>query len=310
MTAHVAEANEARGRVILRFSAWKPNEVAIQAAMLVANAFNSEVELLLVEDSQRMNFANFPFAKEYSLRDGQSRAISAQAVRAEMQAAFKVARRHVAAACAEHEVPVYEHVVRDDPVQALASACARRGPWNMIAIAETFAASASFSLDEVFDNVDDATGVIIAGPEARTPVALESRSSGRTAGRRQRAMQARMPGPVVLAIEDAVHIQGMLRVGRYLAAALEVDVVVVIVSGTDSELTQTEAEVRLLLADDASVRLARSDTIFGEQAAVADLIRRQRGSFLIAQYGGIIAPRSRSLRPLTGSLPCPVLLVR
>ena len=309
MTAHVAEADEARGRVILRSSSWLPNDVAIQAAMLVANAFNSEVELLLVEDSQRVNFANFPFAKEFSLHGGQARAISAEAVRAEIDAAFKIARQRVAAACAEHEVPVYEHIVRDDPVQALASACARRGPWNMIAIAETFGTPMSFSLDEVFDGVDDATGIIIAGPEARAPAALGGKPQGGKVGR---PIRRRSPssGPVVLAVEDAVHIQGMLRVGRYLAAALKVEVVILIVAGTDEALARTEAEVRLLLADESAVRLARSDTIFGEQAAVADFIRRQNGSFLIAQYGGITAPRARSLRPLTGALPCPALLVR
>ncbi len=310
MTAHVAEATEARGRVILRFSAWTPNDVAIKAAMLVANAFNSEVEVLLVEDSQRMNFANFPFAKEFSLRGGEPRAVSARAVRAETQAAFKAARLSVAAACAELEVPVYEHVVRDDPVQALVSACARRGPWNMIAIAETFGSLASFSLDEVFDTVTDATGVIVAGPEARAPVTVGSRVAGRTSRGGSSSAVPVSSGPVVLAVEDSAHIQGMLRVGRYIAAALEVEIVVLLIAGTDEELARMDAEVRLLLAGEPDVRLARSDTTFGDQAAVADVIRRQRCGFLIAQYGGISAPRYKSLRPLTGVLPCPVLLVR
>ena len=294
MTAHVAAATEARGRVILRFSAWAPNDVAIQAAMLVASAFQSEVEILFVEDSQRVDFASFPFAKEFPVRGGAPRAVSAQAVRAEIKSAFTSARRRVAAAAAELEVHVYEHVVRDDPVQALVSACARRGPWNMIAIAETFGSPATFSLDEVFDTVSDATGVIIAGPDARSCMTADRVAMG----------------PVVLAVEDTIHFQGMLRAGRYIAAALASEIVVLLVAGTDQELAQMDAEVRLLLADEANVRLALTGITYGDQSAASEAVRRQGSAFLIAQYGGVIAPRGKSSKPLTGTLPCPVLLVR
>lgn len=294
MTAHVAEATEARGRVILRFSAWEPNDVAIQAAMLVANAFQSEVEILFVEDSQRVDFASFPFAKEFSLRGGAPRAVSAQAVRAEIKSAFTAARRRVAEAAAELEAHIYEHIVRDDPVQALVSACARRGPWNMIAIAETVGAPGVFSLDEVFDTVSDATGVIIAGPNARSCLTPDRTPTG----------------PVVLAVEDTIHFQSMLRAGRHIASALASEIVVLLVAGTEQELAQMDSEVRLLLADEPNVRLALSGLTYGEQSAAAEAVRRQRGAFLIAQYGGVIAPRGQSLRPLIGALPCPVLLVR
>lgn len=310
MTAHVAEANEARGRVILRVSAWSPNDIAIQAAMLVANAFNSEVEILLVEDSQRIDFARFPFAKEFSLRGGAPRAVSADAVRGEIHAAFASARQRVATVAADLEVPTYEHVVRDDPLQALVSACARRGPWNMIAIAETIDSQKPSLLDDVFDAVRDATGVIVAGPAADTQAEVHRRSGRKAGAKRAGARSRAASGPVVLAVEDLAHIQGMLRAGRYIAAALETEIVVLLIAETDDELTFLEGEVRLLLAGDPDVRLARSGATFGNQAAVAEVIRRQESCFLIAQYGGAIAPRRRSLRPLTNALPCPVLLVR
>ena len=310
MTAHVAEANEARGRVILRVSAWTPNDVAIQAAMLVAMAFNSEVEMLLVEDSQRIDFASFPFAKEFSLRGGAPRAVSAEAVRSEIQAAFALARRRVAAAAAEREVHTYEHVVRDDPIQALVSACARRGPWNMIAIAETYDTQTPTLLDELFDTVRDATGVIIAGPAATPRTEVDRRTAKKTAPPEAGPATSTTSGPVVLAVEDSAHIQGMLRAGRYIAAALETEIVVMLIADTDDDLAHLEGEVRLVLAGEPGVRLARSGATFGDQAAVAEVIRRQDTSFLIAQYGGVTAPRRQSLRPLTNALRCPVLLVR
>jgi hypothetical protein len=301
MTVHVARADEGKGRVILRLSAWKPNEYAIEAAMLVANAFHSEVEVLFVEDSQRVDFAGFPFAREISMRGGKPRTVSARAIRAEFQGAFAVARRQIAELAFAADVPIYEHTVRDEPVQALASACARRGPWNMIAIAETFGTPAPFSLDEVFDNVTDATGVIITGPAARG-----RNRAGSSTGLRHR----KSSGPVVLAVEDVEHLQSMLRAGRFIAGALETEVVMLLVAGTDEEYARMDAEIRLVLADQDQVRFAHVGVTYDDQAAIAEAIRRLDSGFLIAQYGGVAAPRTRSLRPLLGALPCPVLLVR
>jgi len=303
MTAHVAEATEDRGRVILRCTSWSPNEVAIKAALVVAGAFNSEVELLFVEDDQRLNFASFPFAKEISLRNGKSRRVSQDAVRAEVRGSFQVARQHVADMSSSLEINVYEHVVRDDPVQALVSACARRGPWNVIAIAETFGTPAPFSLVDVFDAVSDATGVLVVGPEAR-------QSAATTALRSANAKRDAVKGPVVIAVEDGEHLQGMLRAGHVIAAALATEVVILLVSETDAELVQLDAEVRLVLADQDNVRLAKSVATHQSRMAVAEAIRRLQSSFVIAQFGAAAAPRHQSLRPLTSTLQCPLLLVR
>jgi hypothetical protein len=307
MTAHVAAADEARGRVILRFGAWRPNDMAIRAALLVANAFHSEVEALFVEDSQRVDFAGFPFAREFSLRNGAQRHVTIEAVAAETRGSFRLARARIEAVAGDYEVSVYEHVVRDDPVQALVSACARRGPWNMIAIAETFGTPAPCSLDEVFETVTDATGVIIAGPAARLPRPPAPREPD--AGQPSPAPAVAV-GPVVLAVEDGDHLQAMVRAGGYLAAALETDIVVLLIAATEDELSTMDADVRIVLADSGDVRLARVGATFASQEAIAEAIRRLRGSFVIAQYGGVTAPPGKSLRPLTSALNCPLLLVR
>lgn len=301
MTIHVAEAEEARGRVILRFCSFAPNEEAVRAAMIVARAFHSEVELLFVEDAQRVDFATFPSAKEFSRRDGIAHAVSPLAVRAEIHGRFAVARKKIAAAAKEHEIHVYEHVVHDDPVQALVSACARRGPWNMIAIAETFGSPAPFSIDEVFETVSDATGIIVAGPGSA------SRQKRSVSPRDQSAWSARS---IVLAVEDIDHLQGMLRAAHYMAAELKTETIVLLVAATDEELAHMDAQVRLVLSPEDNVRLAPSGAIHGDQAAVADAVRRLGSEFLIVQYGGLVAPRRASLRPLLCGLDCPVLLVR
>jgi hypothetical protein len=289
MTAHVAEAEEGRGRVILRFSAWQPSDVAIHTALLVAAAFQSEVEVLFVEDTGRLNFAGFPFARELPLRGGPPRPVSARAIRAEFRRSFADARKRIAALAAARsgEVRVYESFVRDDPVQALVAACARRGPWNVIALAETFGSPAPYSLDELFDEVTDATGIIIAGPRARLH-----------------------RGPVVIALEDTAYLHGMLRTGRRIASAVEDGIVLLLVAGDAAALAQMETEVRLALGDDVGVVLARAEATYGDRAVVAEAIRRLGGGFVIAQYGGVTVPRRRSLGPLLAALECPLLLVK
>lgn len=289
MTAHVAESDEARGRVILRFSAWKPSDVAIHWAMMVAAAFHSEVEVLFVEDRERVNFAGFPFAREIPIRGGPPRSVSPRAIRAEFRRSFAEARKRIAALAQGlgEEIKVYESFVSDDPVQALVSACARRGPWNVIALAEAFGSPAPCSLDELFEAVTDATGIIVAGPNAMV--------------RR---------GPVVLAVEDTDHLHGMLRAGDRIAAALGTGIVVLLVSGDQETLAHMEAEVRLALGETPRVEIARARATYGEIGVVAEALRRLRGSFVIAQYGGAAVPRQRGLRPLMLSLECPLLLVK
>ena len=73
MIAHVAEAGEGRGRVVLHLTHAAPSPVAIEAAVRVARAFQSEIESLFVEDAALLDIAAFPFACEISLSGRQRR---------------------------------------------------------------------------------------------------------------------------------------------------------------------------------------------------------------------------------------------
>ena len=287
MTAHVAEAGEARGRVILRLGACTPNEIAISAALEIARAFQSEVETLFVEDSQTVDFAGFAFAREIPLRGGHPRPVTPGAMHAGFRCAFAAARRRIMLAAARADVRVYENTVRDEPVQALASACARKGPWNVIALAETFGTIASSTIEEVFDTVQDATGVILVGPNARA-----------------------MSGPIVVAVDDTQHLPAMLRTAERMAEAGGSRILLLLVAEDHTALNQMEGEVRLLLGERDDVDIVFADLSYGETAVVAEAIRRVEGHFLIARFGGHIVPRNGRLGPLLASLRCPLFLVR
>ena len=57
MIAHVAQTGEDRGRVVLQLRSGRPSAIALQAAVRVAQAFNSEIESLFVQDQQLLDLA-------------------------------------------------------------------------------------------------------------------------------------------------------------------------------------------------------------------------------------------------------------
>ncbi len=287
MIAHVAAAEEARGRVVLRFCSGRTSDAAIRAAFRIAQAFGSEVESLYIEDRQLIELARYPFATEISLTGRRRRRLSHQQVQQDFRSVFFAARRRVTIAAREAEVPIRESYVRDEPVHALAAACAQRGPWNVVALAEPFGASSCASLRELFDTVSDTTGVVVVGPNT-------SRSSG----------------PVIVTVEDLDRFPAMLRAAERIAAVTGSDIVLVLFAETRQELFRIEGEVRLALGGKAGVSIGASAITHGEPAVVAEVIRRLKGGFVIAQFGGLAVPASGGLRPLVAALECPLFVVR
>src|SRR5690606_24872407 len=105
MIAHVADAAEARGRVVLQLRTANPNAVAIEAALRVAQAFQSGIETLFVEDLQVFDLASFPFAREISLTGRRSRAISSREIEQEFRLAFASLQRRIEALAKAAGVP-------------------------------------------------------------------------------------------------------------------------------------------------------------------------------------------------------------
>jgi len=287
MIAHVAAAGESRGRVVLRFCAGLPSSTAVSAAFKVAEAFQSEVESLYIEDRELLDLADYPFAVEISLSGRRRRPLSQQTMQSEFLSIFSAARRQIKSISNRCGVPLQERYVRDEPVQALAAACAHSGPWNVIALAEAFTAGSVSTLREMFEAVPDTTGVILAGPYA-----------------------CQRTGPIIVAVEDIERFPSKLRAAERLAVLTDSPVVVLPVAGYTHDLVKLDGEIRLALADRSDVFMATGVATLGEPAVVAEAIRSLRGSFLIARFGGQTVPGHGSLRPLTAVLECPLFLVR
>ncbi len=286
MIAHIAEAGEDRGRVVLHLRSVRPSTIALEAALRVARAFGSAVESLFVEDEQLFDCAAYGFVREVSLSGQTSRALSRDAMMRDLHLAAQGARRELEALARKAAVPLRCRVVRDEPVRALSVACAESGPWNVVALSEPFPADGVL-LRQLMGEVLGSTGVIAVGPKAR-----------------------RVTGPVVIALEDTAELPDMLRAAERIAALDESQILLLLVASDEEQLEHMDGEARLVVEARENVRIQSAAVTRGEAAAIAETLRRLQGGILICRYGGIVVPERGDLRPLASVLECPIFLVR
>ena len=167
MIAHVAQSGEDRGRVVLQLGSAHPSAIALEAAVRVARAFQSEIESLFVEDEQLFDCAAYGFVREVSLTGRQRRVMSAAGMTRDLRLAAQAARRQLEALARRAEVPMRSRVVRDEPLRALSIACAETGPWNVVALAEPFTGGNCSSLKQLLIEIPGMTGLVMVGPKAR-----------------------------------------------------------------------------------------------------------------------------------------------
>lgn len=286
MIMHVAEAGEQRGRVVLHLTSGHPNAVALEAAVRIAQAFHSEIESLFVEDLQLYDMASYPFAREISLT-GARRALSREAMEHDLQLTARALRRRVEALAHAANVPLRARVVRDDPVQALAKACAEDGPWNVVALADALAPGQGLRVRELFANVAGYTGLMLVGPKAR-----------------------RTAGPVIAVVESPDHLPPMLRAAERMAGVTGAEVMVMLLADGAERGQGLDEQVRLALGTQSKVTLISYQIDRGAPAALAEVIRRLKAGFLIGHFGGILVPAHGDLRDLVAALECPLFLMR
>ncbi|MET0193205.1 MAG: hypothetical protein ABW200_07505, partial [Hyphomicrobiaceae bacterium] len=279
MIAHVAQAGEDRGRVVLQLGSGHPSAIALEAAVRIARAFQSEIESVFVQDEQLMDCADFAFVREISLTGREHRRMSRDGVEHDLHLAAAGARRQLEELARRAEVPLRSRVVRDEPLRALSIACAETGPWNVVALAEPFTGSTSEMLKQLLIEISGATGLVLVGPRAR-----------------------RTTGPAIVAVEDTEHLPSMLRAAERLAALDGAEVILLLVASDDERLQWMDGQARLVVDAREDVRIASAEIARGEAAVIAETLRRMQGGFVIGQFGGLVVPDEGNLRPLCAAL--------
>ncbi|MFM9849314.1 MAG: hypothetical protein ACKVP3_19395 [Hyphomicrobiaceae bacterium] len=287
MIMHVAEAGEQRGRVVLHLRSGQPHDVALAAAFRIAHAFRSEIESLFVEDQQLLELAGFPFAREISLSGRRTRTLSRDDMARELRMMAHAISRKVERRARAAEIPMRRRIVCDDPVTALAAACAENGPWNVVALADPFVSGDCDALRHIFDNVTATTGLVIVGPQAK-----------------------RSEGPVVAVIEDMAHLEPMVRSALRLLREEGEEITVLLIADDDYKAQWMEGQARLALGDTPAIRIRVGAAPRGSGAVIAEDLRRLDPGFVIARFGGMLIPMEGDLKHLAASLECPLFLMR
>lgn len=280
-------------RVVLQVGSGQPSETALRAAIRVAQAFQSEIESLLIENQQLIELASFSFAREISLTGRSSRALTAEGVVHDMQLALAAARRRMEAMARAAEVPLRHHVVRDDPVSALRKACEMCEDWTVLAMTEPLG-TLSWSLDrlvELIGGLAVPAGILLVGPRTE-----------------------RTTGPVLVALETIERLPRLMHAAERLTTGTPTPEIDVLIIAGREQASEMEGHARLILVEHEArgliVRMACCLSPEGAAAAIAEEMRRRKAGFIVAEPGGVLVPAEGDVSHLAAALECPMLIVR
>ncbi|MEM1307248.1 MAG: hypothetical protein AAGG99_06965 [Pseudomonadota bacterium] len=290
MIAHVARSDERRGRVVLRV-AHRIDDASVDAAAFLASAYDAELEALLVEDARVYACTALSFVEEQTVAGTTRRRLEKSAADIDFAVLRAQVRAALARAATTHAVTAHHHVTRDDPMRAISVACARVGPWNIIALPEPASRATYDDVAELMERVRDMTGVLLS--PAR-PIA-----GGKT---------------LVAVVDRADDLAGAVRTAQRLSAARTAQVVLMIAAATHEATQQLEDEVRIALGSDRpgyeDIRIARPGTLHGEPDAILHALAHLKPAFAITRFGGPLTRDRSAFASLGRFLPCPLLIGR
>ncbi len=285
MIAHVAEASELSGRVVL----WLDPEADYPAARLeapvrLAAAYGAEIETVVIADASGDLTADVPTrligpSGSMGERDfpDYSRRFALLVTRC---------RRAVDDVGAAHGVRVRHSLAAGDAVDRISEMCVERGPWNIVALSRMPVSQSDTVIGTLMANVSGATGFLLCG--------------------QQRSKEPR----VVVVIEDVERLTSMLRAAERLSGPRG-PVHVVIAADTAEAYAEIEAQSRLL-ASDFHVPVVFEDVspTFGVPEALTEHVARLKPSLVVAVFGGSAIADGRELSRACVVARAPILLVR
>lgn len=288
MMAHVAEASEASGRVLLLMEEGTAAvTTAARAASRFAAAFNAEIETIGINQ----DFAERAGALNASMLVGAETARSpgdkGLARVANVQSLLSLRQKRLVEEAAWHHGVVCRHTALEgDAIDRLSEVCVSRGPWNIVVLSAPASASTASKVGSVFANVGGATGIVTVPSKCDAP-----------------------DGPLVVVAEDGERFPAMLRAaGRLKSLCGRVHVLLAV--DNRQSLSDLEAQVRLTTAKHAGLVIEPAEPMLGLEGALDEHLRRLKASFVIARFGGALLPTARACARTISVASAPFLLVR
>lgn len=283
MITHVAEASENSGRIVLHMGP-DMSPVLLQAALLLARGFRSEVEGFYTESRALFDVAALSFTREISLSGAIKGPLDVVTLEPRVARGTAANLRYARSVANAAGIGFSARLSSEDATRLLADACAQRGPWNVVAIGEPVAHRNMGHLRDMFDAIWGTTGIVVA-----------SRSAKRTSG------------PVVVVVEDIERFSPLLRTAETIASVTGERIEVVLAGTSAVEVMDLDEQIRLILGED-SQRLPMTTVAQGGIAAIADAVRD--AGFIIARFDGVAMPSEGEHSLLSENLDGPILLVR
>jgi len=282
MIAHVAEASERSGRVVLWLDPEsRCNEGLLRAPLRLAAAYDAEIETVVVGQGADES-GDVPLR-----RIGQIDGGGVPFVEHRFELLAQRARRVVDDVCRRHKVDVRHALARGDAVDRISELCLVRGPWNIVALTRIPAFGGHSVINALLANVSGATGFLLCGEPA-----------------------ARSKTGVVVIVEDVERLPSMLRAAERLSepgAAIHL----VIGAETAADFNELEPHVRLLAAEaHAQVVFVTAAPTYGVPGALTEAVARLRPAFVVARFGGAALADGRELSRASAAIRAPILLVR
>lgn len=279
-------ADEGRAeRVVVSLEAGDAASAALEAAVRVARAFESEIEALFVEDEQLTALAGLPFACEISRLGLGLRPMTPRQMTSDLRALQATLRERMERLASEARVTVRFSAVRASVESALVASVLSAQPAGprFLAIAEPLALPQASRLDRLLTDIRGAAGLVVVGPRARHG-----------------------QGPVLAVVARGAEAGPVIRAAGKLAAAGRAGLRIIVGAAAPALLHRVEAAVARLPGE---VNVAIEQESLADAGALASLIRGSSCSFLVAGFGSLLTKGETEIRHLTAAADCPLLLV-
>ncbi|MEQ1718684.1 MAG: hypothetical protein ABL907_22315 [Hyphomicrobium sp.] len=287
MMAHVAEASEQSGRVLLWVEPGQSEiDIAAECASRFAHAFNAEIETISFNADSLLRARMLP--EKALAHVGSPDGVTAGVERSHVVQSLIGTRqmRTIERAARRQGVPLLHTDVEGEALDRLAELCLSRGPWNVVVLTKTACEETATHISDIFANVSGATGI----------VAVPVRASYAT-------------GPIAVVVEDAERLPAMLRAASRLKGLCS-RVHLIIAADRRSDLNDLEAHVRLVTASHQGLVIEPPEPALGVAGALDETLRALKTSFVIACFGGTLLPSPRALARTMSVAAAPFLLVR
>lgn len=284
MIAHVAEASEGSGRVVLWLDpSVRASPQAIDISVRLAAAYGSEIETVEVDPPYLEPSDGVPMRRV----DVRPSVVMADLSETDARACLSDGhRRSVDQLAAELKVPVRHARTSGEPIDRLSHMCTVRGPWNIIALSRAPSLDMAEMVSSVFANVSGATGVIVASRH-----------------------EAAWYGRVAVIAEDSERLPSMLRAAERMVGPNGATHLV-IAAATKSVYDELEAQSRLLPEVGTRIIFETTGPTLGVDGALDEKLIRARPSLVIARFGGTLLSDGRALSRCLAVTGAPFLLVR